>query len=110
MDAFAGEGYSDPYRSGDGDDGAVYPIYTEELRSRFCELTRSYVITPNLTRKPSFFSTERKNGGDLEGTAKGIRGPADGRDPGDRVRTCPEIFTSCRCDHRVDHREERGSL
>ena len=33
-----------------GDDGAVYPIYTEELRSRFCELTRrSYVITPNLT-------------------------------------------------------------
>ena len=33
-----------------GDDGAVYPIYTEELRDRFCELTRrSYVITPNLT-------------------------------------------------------------
>ena len=33
-----------------GDDGAVYPIYTEGLRTRFCELARrSYVITPNLT-------------------------------------------------------------
>ena len=91
-----------------GDDGAVYPIYTEELRSRFCELTSFLCDHTEPYRKPSFFSTERKNGGDLEGTAKGIRGPADGRDPGDRVRTCPEIFTSCRCDHRVDHREEEG--
>ena len=33
-----------------GDDGEVYPIYTEGLRSRFRELvSRSYVITPNLT-------------------------------------------------------------
>lgn len=50
MDAFAGKDtliLTDPVM---GDDGAVYPIYTEELRSRFCELTRrSYVITPNLT-------------------------------------------------------------
>lgn len=50
MDLFAGEDtmiLTDPVM---GDDGEVYPIYTEELRSRFCELTRrSYVITPNLT-------------------------------------------------------------
>ena len=50
MDLFAGEGtliLTDPVM---GDDGEVYPIYTEDLRSRFCELVkRSYVITPNLT-------------------------------------------------------------
>lgn len=50
MDTFAGEDtliLTDPVM---GDDGEVYPIYTEELRNRFCELARrSYVITPNLT-------------------------------------------------------------
>ena len=50
IDTFAGEDtliLTDPVM---GDDGAVYPIYTEELCSRFRELARrSYVITPNLT-------------------------------------------------------------
>ena len=50
MDLFAGEEtliLTDPVM---GDDGEVYPIYTEGLRSRFRELvSRSYVITPNLT-------------------------------------------------------------
>ncbi len=50
IDTFAGEDtliLTDPVM---GDDGAVYPIYTEGLRKRFCELARrSYVITPNLT-------------------------------------------------------------
>ena len=50
MDTFAGEDtliLTDPVM---GDDGEVYPIYTEALRNRFCELVRrSYVITPNLT-------------------------------------------------------------
>ena len=48
IDTFAGEDtliLTDPVM---GDDGAVYPIYTEELCSRFRELARrSYVITPN---------------------------------------------------------------
>ena len=71
MDAFAGEDtliLTDPVM---GDDGAVYPIYTEELRSRFCELTRrSYVITPNLTEALLLLHGKEKIGGDLEGTAK----------------------------------------
>lgn len=50
MDAFSGKDtliLTDPVM---GDDGEVYPIYTEGLRKRFCELARrSYVITPNLT-------------------------------------------------------------
>ena len=50
IDIFAGEDtliLTDPVM---GDDGEVYPIYTEGLRERFCELVnRSYVITPNLT-------------------------------------------------------------
>lgn len=50
MDEFAGKDtliLTDPVM---GDDGQVYPIYTEGLRSRFCQLSkRSYVITPNLT-------------------------------------------------------------
>lgn len=50
MDIFAGKDtliLTDPVM---GDDGEVYPIYTEGLRERFCELVnRSYVITPNLT-------------------------------------------------------------
>lgn len=50
MDTFSGEDtliLTDPVM---GDDGEVYPIYTEALRNRFCELVRSsYVITPNLT-------------------------------------------------------------
>lgn len=50
MDIFAGEDtliLTDPVM---GDDGEVYPIYTEGLRERFCELVnRAYVITPNLT-------------------------------------------------------------
>ena len=50
MDTFSGKDtliLTDPVM---GDDGEVYPIYTEGLRKRFCELARrSYVITPNLT-------------------------------------------------------------
>ena len=50
MDTFAGEDtliLTDPVM---GDDGEVYPIYTEALRNRFSDLVRrSYVITPNLT-------------------------------------------------------------
>ena len=50
IDIFAGEDtliLTDPVM---GDDGEVYPIYTEGLRERFCELVNcSYVITPNLT-------------------------------------------------------------
>lgn len=50
MDMFATEDtliLTDPVM---GDDGEVYPIYTEALRRRFCELVkRSCVITPNLT-------------------------------------------------------------
>ena len=61
MDLFAGEEtliLTDPVM---GDDGEVYPIYTEGLRSRFRELvSRSYVITPNLTEALLLLTEKKK--------------------------------------------------
>ena len=63
IDTFAGEDtliLTDPVM---GDDGAVYPIYTEELCSRFRELARrSYVITPNLTEALLLLAQIRETG------------------------------------------------
>ena len=89
-------GLSDLYRR------ASQPVLRTDT-SFLCDHTEPYGSPPSSLRK-------RKNGGDLEETAKGIRGPADGRDPGDRVRTCPEIFTSCVVITGVDHREEGQPL
>ena len=62
MDAFCRKGYSiltDPVM---GDDGAVYPIYTEELRSRFCEPDTPFLCDHNTEPTEALLLRKRKNG------------------------------------------------
>ena len=111
MDLFAGEDtliLTDPVM---GDDGEVYPIYTEGLRNRFCELvSRSYVITPNLTEALILLHGKEK----MEEVWKGfqdITGPERLKRIEETGRSLAEAFDlPAVVITGVDHREESQTL
>lgn len=111
MDTFAGKDtliLTDPVM---GDDGEVYPIYTEGLRKRFCQLAeRAYVITPNLTEALLllFGKTEmEKHWKELEETEE-TRRLEQIRNIG--YRLAEKFSLSAVVITGIDHREEGQSL
>lgn len=101
MDMFAAEDtliLTDPVM---GDDGEVYPIYTEALRRRFCELVkRSCVITPNLTEALVLLYGKEKMKTvwkEFQTITGQERLELNRRN---RAKTCRRIFTFRSCDHR----------